>query len=167
MFDDLKLRILELMEDSNYIPLEVNKICEKLDLTDAISFTKVMKTLNELEREFIIGHTSKGKFDLLKRLRRFVGKIDLKEAGFGFVITDELEEDIFIPKGLTLNAMNRDTVLVEVTTSLDDPEGRIVEIISRNTKYLVGTLKQKGKQYIVYPDNFKMGIIAFIKRKFK
>lgn len=163
--NNLKKQILELIEDSNYIPLEPNKICEKLGLNDASSFTKVVKCLNELESEFIIGHTAKGKFDLLSRLKRFVGKIDLKEAGFGFVITDELEDDIFIPKGLTLNAMNRDTVLVELTTSLDDPEGRIVEIISRNTKYLVGTLKQKGKHYIVYPDNFKMGIIAFVKKE--
>lgn len=165
MLSDLRNEILELMETSSYLPLEASKICEKLGYTDASSFTKVMKALNKLENEFIIGHTSKGKYDLLNRLKRFVGKIDLKDAGFGFVITDELEKDIFIPKGLTLNAMNRDTVLVELTTGLDDPEGKIIEIISRNTKYLVGTLKQKGKHYIVYPDNFKMSMIAFVNKE--
>ena len=163
--ENLKKQIVDLMEDNSYKPLEVNGICEKLGLIDAASFTLVLKTLNELEREYIVAHTAKGKFDLLNRLKRFVGRIDLKEAGFGFVITDELENDVFIPKGMTLNAMNRDTVLVEVTTSLDDPEGRIIEIISRNTKYLIGTLKQKGKLFVVYPDNFKMGIIATVKKE--
>lgn len=163
--ENLKKAILELMEDESYKPLEPSKICEKLGLIDAASFTLVMKTLNQLESEFIIGHTAKGKYDLLNRLKRFIGKIDLKEAGFGFVITSELEKDIFIPKGLTHNAINRDTVLVELTTSLDDPEGRVIEIVARNTKYLIGTLKQKGKHYIVYPDNFKTALIAVIKKE--
>lgn len=163
--ENLKVKILELIENPSYVPLVANDIWEKLGLTDALSFKEVVKCLNELEREFIIGHTSKGKFDLLSRLKRFVGRMDLKDGGFGFVITDELEKDIFIPKTATLNAVNRDTVLVELTTSLDEPEGRVIEIISRNTKYLVGTLKQKGKHYIVYPDNFKTALIAVVKKE--
>lgn len=164
MNGNMKLQILELMEDPNYQPLEASSIWEQLGLTDAKAFTMVVKTLNELEREYLIGHSSKGKYDLLSRMRRYVGKIDLKETGFGFVITDEFEKDIFIPKKQTLNALNKDTVLVEITTSLDDPEGRVLEVIKRHTEYMVGTLKQKGKHFIVYPDNFKLGIIAFINK---
>ena len=158
----MKNLILELMTKDDYKPLEASKIQEALGLTDAASFTKIVKCLNQLEDEYIIGHTVKGKYDLLKRLNRFIGSLDLKDAGFGFVITDELEKDIFIPKKLTLNALNRDTVLVELTTGLDDPEGRIIEVVERNTTYLVGTLKQRGNNYIVYPDNFKANLIAII-----
>lgn len=158
----MKNLILELMTRDDYKPLEASKIQEALGLTDAASFTKIVKCLNQLEDEYIIGHTAKGKYDLLKRLNRFIGSLDLKDSGFGFVITDELEKDIFIPKKMTLNALNRDTVLVELTTGLDDPEGRIIEIVKRNTTYLVGTLKQRGNNYIVYPDNFKANLIAII-----
>ena len=158
----MKNLILELMTRDDYKPLEASKIQEELGLTDAASFTKIVKCLNQLEDEYIIGHTAKGKYDLLKRLNRFIGSLDLKDAGFGFVITDELEKDIFIPKKMTLNALNRDTVLVELTTGLDNPEGRIIEVVKRNTTYLVGTLKQRGNNYIVYPDNFKANLIAII-----
>lgn len=158
----MKNLILELMTRDDYKPLEASKIQEVLGLTDAASFTKIVKCLNQLEDEYIIGHTAKGKYDLLKRLNRFIGSLDLKDSGFGFVITDELEKDIFIPKKMTLNALNRDTVLVELTTGLDNPEGRIVEVVKRNTTYLVGTLKQRGNNYIVYPDNFKANLIAII-----
>lgn len=161
----MKEKILELLEDPNYSPLLASEIYNQLGLTDAKSFTILVKTLNELESEYLIGHTSKGKYNLLSRMKRYIGKIDLKEAGFGFVTTDELDKDIFIPKRGTLNALNKDTVLVEVTTSLDDPEGIILEVIKRNTEYMVGTLKQKGKQFIVYPDNFKLGLIAFIEKE--
>lgn len=164
MNKNMKEQILELMENSTYKPLEASAIWENLGLTEAKSFTMVVKALNELESEYLIGHSSKGKYDLLSRMRRYVGKLDLKEAGFGFVMTDELEKDIFIPKKQTLNALNRDTVLVEVTTTLDDPEGRIIEVIKRHTEYMVGTLKQKGKNFVVYPDNFKLGLIAFINK---
>ena len=158
----MKNLILELMTKDDYKPLEASKIQEELGLTDAASFTKIVKCLNQLEDEYIIGHTAKGKYDLLKRLNRFIGSLDLKDSGFGFVITDELEKDIFIPKKMTLNALNRDTVLVELTTGLDNPEGRIIEVVKRNTTYLVGTLKQRGNNYIVYPDNFKANLIAII-----
>ena len=158
----MKNLILELMTRDDYKPLEASKIQEVLGLTDAASFTKIVKCLNQLEDEYIIGHTAKGKYDLLKRLNRFIGSLDLKDSGFGFVITDELEKDIFIPKKMTLNALNRDTVLVELTTGLDNPEGRIIEVVKRNTTYLVGTLKQRGNNYIVYPDNFKANLIAII-----
>ena len=158
----MKNLILELMTKDDYKPLEASKIQEELGLTDAASFTKIVKCLNQLEDEYIIGHTAKGKYDLLKRLNRFIGSLDLKDAGFGFVITDELEKDIFIPKKMTLNALNRDTVLVELTTGLDNPEGRIIEVVKRNSTYLVGTLKQRGNNYIVYPDNFKANLIAII-----
>ena len=158
----MKNLILELMTRDDYKPLEVSKIQEVLGLTDAASFTKIVKCLNQLEDEYIIGHTAKGKYDLLKRLNRFIGSLDLKDSGFGFVITDELEKDIFIPKKMTLNALNRDTVLVELTTGLENPEGKIIEVVKRNTTYLVGTLKQRGNNYIVYPDNFKANLIAII-----
>ncbi len=158
----MKNQILKLMEDVNYKPLEASKIQSALGYNDAKSFTLIMKALNELEEEYIIAHTTKGKYDLLKRMKRFIGKIDLKEAGFGFVTTNDLSKDIFIPNKQTLNALNKDLVLVEVITSLDDPEGRVLEVIKRHTTYLVGTLKQKGKQYVVYPDDFKLGLIAFI-----
>ena len=158
----MKNLILELMTRDDYKPLEASKIQEELGLTDAASFTKIVKCLNQLEDEYIIGHTAKGKYDLLKRLNRFIGSLDLKDSGFGFVITDELEKDIFIPKKMTLNALNRDTVLVELTTGLENPEGRIIEVVKRNTTYLVGTLKQRGNNYIVYPDNFKANLIAII-----
>ena len=158
----MKNLILELMTRDDYKPLEASKIQEVLGLTDAASFTKIVKCLNQLEDEYIIGHTAKGKYDLLKRLNRFIGSLDLKDSGFGFVITDELEKDIFIPKKMTLNALNRDTVLVELTTGLDNPEGKIIEVVKRNTTYLVGTLKQRGNNYIVYPDNFKANLIAII-----
>lgn len=158
----MKNLILELMTRDDYKPLEASKIQEVLGLTDAASFTKIVKCLNQLEDEYIIGHTVKGKYDLLKRLNRFIGSLDLKDSGFGFVITDELEKDIFIPKKMTLNALNRDTVLVELTTGLENPEGKIIEVVKRNTTYLVGTLKQRGNNYIVYPDNFKANLIAII-----
>ncbi|MBQ8293441.1 MAG: ribonuclease R [Bacilli bacterium] len=162
---NLKMQIYELISRDEYLPLGASCIQEQLGLTEAKDFTLVMKALNELEDEYLIGHTSKGKYDLLKRLRRFVGKIDLKEAGFGFVITEELDKDIFIPKKMSLDALNRDLVLVELTSSLDEAEGRVIEVIKRNTEYMVGTLKQKGKEYIVYPENFKLGIIAKVKKE--
>ena len=158
----MKNLILELMTRDDYKPLEASKIQEVLGLTDAASFTKIVKCLNQLEEEYIIGHTAKGKYDLLSRLNRFIGVLDLKDGGFGFVSTEELEKDIFIPKKMTLNALNRDTVLVELTTGLDNPEGKIIEVVKRNTTYLVGTLKQRGNNYIVYPDNFKANLIAII-----
>ena len=49
------------------------------------------------------------------KLPSYIGTYCATTRGFGFVVTDELEDDIFIPQRRTGGAMDGDIVRVEVT----------------------------------------------------
>jgi ribonuclease R len=74
------------------------------------------------------------------------GVVRIHPRGFGFVIPDPslgLEEDIFIPKHLTDNAIDGDTVEVGIAMEVKSekgPEGKIISIIKRGRTHLAGTI---------------------------
>ncbi|MBQ7880924.1 MAG: VacB/RNase II family 3'-5' exoribonuclease, partial [Clostridia bacterium] len=87
----------------------------------------------------------------------------------GFVFAERVEDmdkpDIFIPRHATLNAVNGDVVWVKVTQVVDNynPEGEIVNIIKRNTEYVVGTLRVSKNGIVVESDDDKVPNIKIFK----
>ncbi len=157
----MREKILQIIENQNYKPLSAKEFARALDLNTAPQLVQIMKTLNALDDEHIIGHDKDGRFNLLSRMNRIVGTIEIKDHGYGFVSSDALEKDVFIPERLTMGAYNRDTVLVQIEEYASrGPEGAVIEIIKRNLTYLFGTLKKKGSRYFVIPDDFKVGMVA-------
>ena len=65
------------------------------------------------------------------------GILSVHPRGFGFLRPDDpirYPEDIFIPKHLTLSAVDGDSVEVQVNTEVvseKGPEGKVVSILSR------------------------------------
>lgn len=74
------------------------------------------------------------------------GVIKIHPRGFGFVQPDDRKrfpQDIFIPKPFTENAVDSDYVKVELFETRESPkgpEGRVIEILDRGRKTLVGTV---------------------------
>lgn len=77
-----------------------------------------------------------------------IGTLKSHPRGFGFVQPENpvlFPEDIFIPKHLTNNAVDGDTVEVLISGEpLSDkgPEGRIITILSRSRTHLAGIVKK-------------------------
>ncbi len=76
------------------------------------------------------------------------GILDKHRTGFGFVIRDDgIKPDIYINKNNLKTAMDMDQVKVEVVTRRKKakPEGRIVKILKRKSRKVIGTfVSQKG-----------------------
>lgn len=74
--------------------------------------------------------------------------------GFGFVIPDdkkESDQDIFIPKHLTQNAVDGDAVEVMVnpkTKPKKGPEGEVVAIVTRSRTHLAGIIEWMDEKHI-------------------
>ncbi len=88
---------------------------------------------------------------------------------FGFVETEELEGDIFIPGKYVNGAMHSDTVLVELLPhnpgNGKKQEGMVIKILERGLKRVVGTF-QKFKSFgFVVPDNQRIGEDIFIAKE--
>jgi ribonuclease R len=77
-----------------------------------------------------------------------IGIIYIHSRGFGFVAPEDGSEEVFIPKHLVGEAIDKDKVEIYVMPSPKGPEGGVVEIIERSRKELVGIMTGKGKAHV-------------------
>lgn len=141
----MKDKIIELMSKPGYKALVPREIMKCLG-TD--SLTDVMKTLNELDREHKVLHDNIGHYALLSYFHVYIGVINVKEFGMGFVKCDEFEKDIYVGKHDILNAMDGDTVYVQHTkNTARGPEGVVIDVIERRFKEFIGVVKKRKNSY--------------------
>ena len=132
-----------------------------------IEETKEMnEALNELEEEGELYHSNKGKYMLFSDSNLRKGILRVNKKGYGFVeVLDE--EDIFIPMDNINDAIDGDTVTVEIIETKEDGrrEGRIVKVIKRNLSTVVGEIYfKKGIGHII-PDDKKLKLDIEIPKK--
>ena len=87
-----------------------------------------------------------------------IGTFISNERGFGFVELDGDEKDIFIPAEYVKSAMNGDTVSVRLIKHAEEgrrAEGKIIDVLKRNVKMIVGTYKKSKNFGFVMPDDRK------------
>lgn len=97
-----------------------------------------------------------------------VGQFSGTQKGFGFVIIDGEDEDIFIPAEATKGALHGDKVAVMIKSEHTGrrKEGAVVSIIERGRDEIVGTFEKSKNFGFVIPDNQKLGTDIFIPKEF-
>ena len=98
-----------------------------------------------------------------------IGTYRKNQKGFGFVKIDEQEDEIYISRENSLNALNGDIVNIKIITPRDiknnkKEEGKVVKIIKHEKDTVVGTF-QKNKNFgFVVPDDKNFGTDIFISK---
>ncbi|MFM2048741.1 MAG: Ribonuclease [Bacteroidota bacterium] len=84
----------------------------------------------------------------------FEGILDMNKHGYGFVIIEARPGDDIIVRNNHLNtAINKDTVLVQVTNeSKNKTEGKIIKVVKRANEYFTGIAHVKKDFAFVLPD---------------
>jgi ribonuclease R len=79
------------------------------------------------------------------------GTLFVHPDGYGFVSTD-MPKDVFIPPKFLNGAIHNDTVMISVS-SRDGKlyEGKVLKIVQRNMKYIVGTVEREHGQLYCSP----------------
>ena len=153
-------KILELLKNENKA-YDVHEINDYLGFTTVDELKELLKVLNALEDNLKIYRTKKDKYLLFTNSNLRIGKMLANKKGFGFVDI-EGPEDVFVAPVNMNNAIHGDTVVVEIITKKGlQLEGRIVRIIERKLKQVVGEVYyDKGKCRIKLDDEkLKLSII--------
>lgn len=96
------------------------------------------------------------KFGLNKDTMIKKGVITVKKKGFGFVKTDDGEEDLYINEKNINKAIDKDLVLVKIINK-ELNEGKVIKVLERNTTVLVGEVIQTELQNVyIKPDNLNL-----------
>lgn len=129
--------ILEILKNSDKA-LSVHELEDMLGINDVDGLKKLLKVLNELEDNLSIYRTNKNNYMLFNNSHLKVGKMIGNKKGFGFVDI-EGDEDVFVAATNMNGAIHGDKVIVEIISKKGlDLEGRIVKIVDRKFKQMVG-----------------------------
>ena len=145
----------QFIQGRSFAPLSREDLMKRLNLPEqhADIFQQV---LDRLVKEKVI-FSSRGQYACQRTSKDIMeGTMRLHPRGFGFVKPSDQTlymQDIFIPKHLTQNAVDGDTVEVLVnneTLSEKGPEGRVLTIIERARSHLAGIIKEVSRKGVYY-----------------
>ena len=137
--------VLQLLTEQG-VPLAVEQVYSLLDIKDD-ERDNFNKRLNAMEREGQIMRNRKGALCLAEKIHAIAGKVMGHPDGFGFLIPDDKTkhpDDLFLGPREMAQVMHGDRAMVRMS-GLDRkgrPEGKIVEVLERSTKSLVGRVVQ-------------------------
>ena len=116
-----------------------------------------------LEENLQIYRTKKDNYMLFTNSHLKLGKMIANKKGFGFVDI-EGDEDVFIAPSNINGAIHGDQVVVEITSKKGmDLEGRIVRVVNRDLKRLVGEYYTKDGMGYIKLDDEKVKLLVSIK----
>ena len=161
----MKERILEALKSVNRA-LKYEEIDSLLNIKTIEETQEMSDALEELERDGEIYHSNKDKYMLFSDSNLRKGTLTVNKKGFGFVLV-EGEEDVFIPADNINDAIDGDIVAVEILeTSIDGKrEGRIVRVLKRNLKTVVGEIYFKKEIGHIILDDKKLKLDIEIPKK--
>ncbi len=84
-----------------------------------------------------------------------IGRLDLAQGGYGFVVPEDGSEDVFVPAARLAGAWHGDRVLVRVTREARGKKrtGEVVRVLERARRTALGTLRfSRGYAWLVPED---------------
>ncbi len=116
------------------------QVAKKLGIGDLRTKQLLSEVLNTLCDEGKLDEEQRGRYKFVPTKSVITGRVMLIASGSAFVISDDTEEDIYIPRKYMNRALNGDTVAVQIWARRKkrNPEGEITKIVKRNKSKFVG-----------------------------
>ncbi len=96
-----------------------------------------------------------------------IGTYRKNQKGFGFVKIEDQEDEIYISRENSKNALNGDTVAIKIIAEKEGDkkqEGKIVKIVRHEKNTVVGTFQKSRNFAFVVPDDKNFGTDIFISK---
>ncbi len=155
-FEKRKKVIYDLICDDLYVPMKLKEIAILLQIPKE-QREELREVLESLEADGKIYVSKKGKY-VKGQAKRLTGTFQANARGFGFIVREGSDEDVFIAEENINGAFQGDEVEFIITKVPEGrrQEGKIVRIISHGTARVVG-LYEKSKNFgFVRPDNQRL-----------
>lgn len=147
--------------------LSASEICDKLNLNTAGELKKLLDDLRILEEGYTVYRSNKDKYMLFENSHLLKGRLSVNKKGFGFVIVDGRDEDIYIDAKNMNGALNNDLVVVEELKGQNGKktEGRVVKVLKKENNLIVGEYKIIDGNPHFIPDDKKLRMEIILDNK--
>ncbi len=156
-------RLLELLGSPRYQPLNKSELSKRLQVP-LNERSRFGRTLNELETLGKITRIRKDRYVLPQEADLMVGILQVNPDGFGYLLNESGDGlgDLYISAENQGTAMHKDRVVARIIRDRILPdrgrrnrsnrEGRVIKILVRTNRTIVGTLQRSKNFYYVVPD---------------
>ena len=161
---DITKNIFRILNEDSSKSYNYKQVAAKLKISDTDGKNQIIQKLTELTATKKVLEVERGKFKINADRKYSIGTLDITSNGNGYFISDDYEDDIFIPNNNLGKGLHQDIVKAYVykIRSGKKMEADVVEILERAKTEFVGVL-QKNKNFgFVVPDNNKMYVDIFI-----
>ena len=162
-------KILKLLRAKTNRPMKFAELMSLLGIPDN-QRREFRAQLKEMATEGSIVKLRGGRYGLPDEMNLIPGTLSGHPDGYGFVITEDDSEDIYISRQKLGGTMHNDHVLVRIESRVHRfgrPEGRIVRILERRTTTLVGLFEALNRDGWVIPSEHKYFQDVFVPGKEK
>ncbi|NMG73294.1 ribonuclease R [Aromatoleum diolicum] len=136
------------------VPMTFEQLCAALDVREdeAVLFERRLRAMGrdgQLIRNRRDAYLLPDKADLIR------GRVAGHADGFGFLIRDDKQPDVFLGPKEMREVLHGDRVIARIT-GLDRrgrPEGKVVEVLDRANKRVVGRVLNEHGVQVVVPEN--------------
>ena len=159
--------VLRVLKEDALKSLNYKQISAKLNIRDSHERALVMQAVKNLVNQQRVDAIGRGKFRYKHIDHHITGVIDMTMKGSAYVVSEDLEEDVYItPKNLN-HALDKDRVKVLMYAQRKNkkPEGEVVEVLERAKSEFVGTIELSKNFGFLIPDNKKMLVDLYIPKE--
>jgi ribonuclease R len=154
--------LVPVLGETGYQPLDEKALARRLRIPqeDATAFSTFLTEEEQAGRIMQVRHSL---YVLPKRLGFCVGRLQMNERGFGFLVPiDPAEPDFYVAGEDTSTAFHGDLVLARLKEQRGGRQrdsrlrGEVVKVLQRKRRQLVGTLRKTPMFYFVLPDETRI-----------
>lgn len=161
---NIREAVVEFMREKAYKPMSVYELAYALSIEKS-DFPMFQDVIHEMEKDGDVIKTRTEHYGVPEKMGLVVGKLQGHQKGYGFVIPEISEPDVFIPISNMNGAMHGDKVVAKVTKEENEGkrrEGEIIRIIQRGNKNIIGTYEDSKNFGFVIADDRRIYQDIFI-----
>ena len=149
--------ILELLSEAEK-PLDHNHIAKNLNLVEPEQLEALRKRLRAMERDGQLMVNRRNAYCLVDKMHLLHCRVQGHRDGYGFAMPIAEGEDIYLSARQMHFVFDGDEVLIQVTGEdrRGRLEGKVIEVLQRKHKTVVGRYKEESGIGFVIPDNGRL-----------
>ena len=163
--EEKEQKILDFMKNEDYVPMKAKEIAMLMRVPKN-EYNNFLEIIGKLELELKIQKNRKNRYRISEKTY-YEGYYRKNQKGFGFVIVDGRDEDIYIDAKNMNGALNNDLVVVEELKGQNGKktEGRVVKVLKKENNLIVGEYKIIDGNPHFIPDDKKLRMEIILDNK--
>ncbi len=136
------------------VPMSFDELCAALDVAEH-EVELFERRIRAMERDGQVLRNRRGTFILPDKADLIRGRVQGHADGFGFVVRDDKQPDLFLGPKEMREVLHGDRVIARIigTDRRGRPEGKIVEVLERGNAMVVGRVLDEHGVLLVVPED--------------